>query len=154
MSVVAMGDVAFLVSELVGPDGKVVGVDMGATALEKARKRAEQLKLRNVEFIHGDIRTTALSGPFGAAVGRLVLLYFADPVAVLARIAAQVRCKGIVAFQEMEMNNAAVEATYGDSLVGSVAVTIYRIGKRLQFPVVERLLVLPNVYIDLGRLLA
>src|SRR5882757_7564860 len=40
-----VGDVAFLVSELVGPDGKVVGVDMDATALEKARKRAEQLKL-------------------------------------------------------------------------------------------------------------
>jgi len=121
-----MGDVAFLVAELVGRDGRVVGVDMDGAALEKARKRAERLKLQNVEFIHGDIRTTALSGPFDAAVGRLVLLYFADPVAALARIAAQVRSGGIVAFQEMEMNVATAQASYGDSLVGKVAATIYR----------------------------
>jgi SAM-dependent methyltransferase len=121
-----VGDVAFLAAEFVGPDGMVVGVDMDAAALEKGRKRAEQLKLPNVEFIHGDIRTTALPGPFDAAVGRLVLLYFADPVATLARIAAQVRSKGIVAFQEMDMNDAAMQATYGDSLLGNVAVAIYR----------------------------
>ena len=59
-------------------------------------------------------------------MGRLVLLYFADPVAALAQIAAQVRSKGVVAFQEMEMNDAAVQATYGDSLVGKVTVAIYR----------------------------
>lgn len=121
-----VGDVAFLVAELVGPDGKVVSVDMDGAALEKARRRAEHLKLRNVEFIHGDIRTTQLPGPFDAAVGRLVLLYFADPVEALARIAAQVRSKGIVAFQETEMNDAAVQAMCGDSLVGKAAVAICR----------------------------
>lgn len=121
-----VGDVTFLLANLVGRDGKVVGVDMDGGALEKARKRAQQLKLHNVEFVHGDIRDTALSGPFDAAVGRLVLLYFADPVTALAQIAAQVRPKGIVAFQEMEMNEATAQATYGDSLLGKVAVTIYR----------------------------
>ena len=121
-----VGDVAFLVAELVGPQGKVVGVDMDGVALEKARKRAEHLKLQNVEFVHGDVRTTELPGPFDAAVGRLVLLYFADPVGALARIAAQVRSKGIVAFQEMEMNDAAVQAIYGHSLAGQVAVAICR----------------------------
>src|SRR5579862_488824 len=55
-----VGDVAFLVAELVGPEGKVVGVDMDGAALEKARKRAEHLKLRSVEFIHGDVRSIEL----------------------------------------------------------------------------------------------
>jgi SAM-dependent methyltransferase len=121
-----VGDVAFLAAELVGPDGKVVGVDLDGAALEKARKRAAHLQLSNVEFIHGDIRSSELPGPFDAAVGRLVLLYFADPVGALARIAAQVRREGILVFQEMEMNAAAVEATFGDSLVGKVAVLICR----------------------------
>jgi len=121
-----VGDVAFLVAELVGPGGMVVGVDMDGAALEKARKRAEHLKLRNVEFIHGDIRTTEMPGPFDAAVGRLVLPYFADPVGALARIAAQVRSKGIVAFQEVELNDAVLQATYGGSLVGKVLVVISR----------------------------
>jgi 2-polyprenyl-3-methyl-5-hydroxy-6-metoxy-1,4-benzoquinol methylase len=119
-----VGDVAFLLAELVGRDGKVVGVDMDGTALEKARKRAEQLKLRNVEFVLGDIRTIALSGPFDAAVGRLVLLYCADPAAALARIATQVRSNGIVAFQEMEMDVVAAQAIFGDSMLGKVVQTI------------------------------
>jgi len=68
-----VGDVAFLVAELVGRDGKVVGVDMDVAALEKARKRADQLQLRNVEFVQGDIRTTALPGPFGTVRDYLVL---------------------------------------------------------------------------------
>ena len=121
-----VGDVAFLVAELVGPTGKVFGVEMDGAALEKARERAERLRLRNVEFIHGDIRTIGLPGPFDAAVGRLVLLYFADPVGAITRIAAHVRSEGIVAFQEMEMNAAAAQATYGDSLAGKVAVAICR----------------------------
>jgi hypothetical protein len=49
-------------------------VEMDGGALEKARKRAQQLKLRNVEFIQGDIRNIALPGPFDAAVGRVVTL--------------------------------------------------------------------------------
>lgn len=121
-----VGDVAFLLAEFVGSDGQVVGVDMDAAALEKASRRAEQKKLSNVEFVLGDVRTTALSGPFDAAVGRLVLLYCADPVAALARIATQVRSNGIVAFQEMEMNDAAARATIGDSTLGRVVETIYR----------------------------
>jgi len=121
-----VGDVALLLAELVGPEGKVVGVDMDGGALEKARKRVEQLELRNVEFVQGDIRTISLPAPFDAAVGRLVLLYFADPVAALARIATQVRAGGIVAFQEIEMVDLAARALYGDSTLTSVIETIYR----------------------------
>src|SRR4051795_2346477 len=121
-----VGDVAFLLADLVGRDGMIVGVDMDGTALEKARKRAQQMQIRNVHFVHGDIRTAELPVPFDAAVGRLVLLYFADPVAVLARIATQVRSNGIVAFQEMEMDEVAMRATYSDSLLGQVVMTIYR----------------------------
>jgi ubiquinone/menaquinone biosynthesis C-methylase UbiE len=121
-----VGDMAFLLAELVGPQGQVTGVDVDAAALEKARRRAAHLQIRNVEFVHGDIRTTALPAEFDAAVGRLVLLYFADPVAALARVATQVRAGGIVAFQEMEMDDLATRATHGDSTLGKVVTTIYR----------------------------
>jgi ubiquinone/menaquinone biosynthesis C-methylase UbiE len=120
------GDVAFLLAELVGREGKVVGVDMDAVAVEKARKRAEQMNLHNVTFVCGDCRTVTLPGPFDAAVGRLVLLYCADPASALARIASHVRPRGIVAFQEMEMDEAVMRAALGDSLLGRVVETIYR----------------------------
>ena len=98
------GDVAFLVAELVGPKGEVVGIDLDASALELARERASLLGLSNVKFVEGDIREIELAGEFDAAVGRLVLLYFADPVGGLAAIVSRVRSGGLVVFQEMDMN--------------------------------------------------
>lgn len=121
-----VGDVAFLLAEIVGPEGKVIGIDMDDAALEKAKARAARLHLRNVEFVHGDVRETSLPAPFDAAVGRLVLLYCADPAAALARVATQVRAGGIVAFQEMEMNDRAARATYGDGTLGMVVQTVCR----------------------------
>ena len=37
-----MGDVALLAAEIVGPGGRVLGVDRDATGLENARERARQ----------------------------------------------------------------------------------------------------------------
>src|SRR5437867_11056695 len=51
------GDVALLVADLVGPQGRVVGVDTNAVILDTARERAHAAGLTNVSFIEGDIRT-------------------------------------------------------------------------------------------------
>ena len=98
------GDVAFLVAKIVGPSGEVVGIDLDSSALEMARERARLLGLSNVTFIEGDIRETELAGEFDSAVGRLVLMYFADPVDGLSAIVDRVRSGGLVVFQEMVMN--------------------------------------------------
>tara|TARA_B100001123_G_scaffold66819_2_gene74501 strand:+ start:253 stop:1005 length:753 start_codon:yes stop_codon:yes gene_type:complete len=45
----------FLAAEAVGPNGKVIGVDMTPKMLEVARKAAKQLKAHNVEFREGEI---------------------------------------------------------------------------------------------------
>lgn len=100
------GDVAFLAAELVGPEGKVVGVDVDGAALAVARGRAQSLGLHNVTFIQGDARAADLDGDFDAAVGRLVLMYWADPAEALHRIAARVRPGGVVVFQELDMDPA------------------------------------------------
>lgn len=121
-----VGDVAFLLAEIVGPEGSVVGVDLDERALEKARKRAELIGLNNVEFIHGDIRSTELLGGFDAAAGRLVLLYFENPAAALALVAEKVRSGGVIVFQEMEMDEAVLRAICGDTLMGKVCTVICR----------------------------
>lgn len=98
------GDVAFLAAEIVGANGEVVGVDLDGAALAKARTRAKLLGLENITFIEGDVRGANLGGEFDAAVGRLVLMYLADPSAGLAAIAGRVRSGGALAFQEMDMD--------------------------------------------------
>jgi ubiquinone/menaquinone biosynthesis C-methylase UbiE len=104
------GDVAFAAAELVGSDGAVIGVDVNGEILETARKRAKEAGLENVTFVEGDARTVDLPGHFDAIVGRLVLMYMADPAAALKEFANRLLPGGIVAFQELDF-------TPADSLV-------------------------------------
>ncbi len=94
------GDVAFLLAELVGPDGAVVGVDSNPAILETARQRAAVNGYANVSFVAGDIREVDIAGEFDAAAGRLVLLYLQSPTAAIQRVCNFLRPGGVVAFLE------------------------------------------------------
>ena len=98
------GDVAFAAAELVGSEGQVVGVDMNAEILETARTRAQETGYANIKFVAGDAQTLDLPSDFDALIGRLVLMYLADPVDALKQLATRVRLGGIVAFQEVEFS--------------------------------------------------
>lgn len=99
------GDVSFLAAELVGAEGEVVGVDRAADAVERATARRDSSGFKNVRFVQGDPTTTTFERPFDAVVGRLVLMYFADPLEALRRIAGHVGGGGLVVFQEFDMAN-------------------------------------------------
>jgi SAM-dependent methyltransferase len=97
------GDVSFLAAELVGPTGAVLGVDANPEVVRTAIRRAEASGLHHVSFVAGDIRDLALEREFDAVVGRLVLMYSADPSATLRSALRHVRPHGLVAFHEMNM---------------------------------------------------
>lgn len=96
------GDVAFMLAELVGTSGHIVGVDVNPAILETARERASDAGIKNVEFVAGDARVLAFEEKFDALVGRFVLMYMANPVDALQRLVTHLRPRGIVAFQEPE----------------------------------------------------
>ena len=97
-----VGDVAFLVADLVGPTGQVVGFDRSRVPLELARSRAAERSLENVSFVEGEPEAVAQESPFDAAVGRYVLQYQYDPAAMLRSVAAQVRPGGLVVLHELD----------------------------------------------------
>ena len=94
------GDVAMLAAEMVGPTGRVVGVDSDPALVSTARTRAEAAGISQVTFITGDIREVAFDQDFDAVVGRFVLLYLADPVAALRNVLRAVRQNGLAVFYE------------------------------------------------------
>ena len=96
------GDVALIAAELVGPEGEVVGVDMNPDILQIARHRVQEAGHDNVEFLAGDAQDLDLGGQFDALVGRLVLMYIPDPVAVLKQLLTRLKPGGIVMFQEAD----------------------------------------------------
>jgi ubiquinone/menaquinone biosynthesis C-methylase UbiE len=96
------GDVALLAGEIVGSTGVVVGVDRAAAAIVRAKARAESRRMSNLQFVVGDPTLTRFDEGFDAVVGRLILMYYPDPIDALRRFLAHLRPGGIVAFQEFD----------------------------------------------------
>jgi ubiquinone/menaquinone biosynthesis C-methylase UbiE len=97
------GDVALLAAEIVGPEGSVLGIDVNPVILETARVRAKAAGFTHLTFRSGDIRQLDPSHEFDAVVGRLVLQYVKDPVAVLTAANQHLHPRGIAAFQEADL---------------------------------------------------
>lgn len=124
------GDVSFLAARTVGPAGAVIGVDSAAAAVDAARGRAAGAGLDNVHFVHADLADLSLDLPVDAVVGRLVLMYLSDPVAVLARLRTLLNPGGLLIFQEMDLTGAVSHprCPLYDQTLGRVRETLRRIG--------------------------
>jgi SAM-dependent methyltransferase len=99
-----MGDVALIAARIVGPEGRVVGVERDRDTVAAARGRIAALGVANVDVLEGDV--TALddldAGPFDAVVGRLLLVHVADPVSVLRGAATLLRPGGVLVAMEYD----------------------------------------------------
>ena len=82
-----IGDPTLQVAVLVGPHGRVVGVDLVEDMLATARERAASLGLGHVEFRAGDVASMDLAPhAFDAVLGRWSLIYVREVDVVLARL--------------------------------------------------------------------
>jgi SAM-dependent methyltransferase len=98
------GVVARDVAALVGPRGRVTGVDRSRVLVTAARRRAREERLdRRLDFRLGD--ATALpfrSGRFDCALAVTVLLHVARPQAMLRELVRVTRPGGVVALQDQD----------------------------------------------------
>jgi SAM-dependent methyltransferase len=97
-----IGGLAVL-AEMVGPAGRVVGVDVSPAAIQRARAVVTALELGIVEVVAGDLHdldAAALGGPFDLAFSRAFMMHQADPVRTLRRIADLLRPGGWLVVHE------------------------------------------------------
>jgi SAM-dependent methyltransferase len=90
-------------AEMVGPAGRVVGVDASQPTVQRARSAVAALGLGNVDIVAGnvnDLARSALGGPFDLAFTRLFLVYQPDPAHTFRQIAALLRPGGWIIAQE------------------------------------------------------
>lgn len=97
------GDVALLAAELVGSSGEVIGTDRASDAVNRATARARARGITNVKFLEVDPTELPLDRPFDAVVGRLILMYYPDPVVALRKFAGYLRRGGLLVFQEFDV---------------------------------------------------
>ncbi len=89
------GVVARAAREVVGPDGRVVGVDLNPAMLDVARDARPDL-----EWVHGDAEDLPFAdAEFDVALCQSALFFFADPGRAVAEMARVVIPGGVVALQ-------------------------------------------------------
>jgi len=115
------GDVSFLVSALVGPEGSVTGVDVDGDAIALAGQRRAARGITNVSFRQADARYLDPGRLFDAAVGRFVLMFMHDPTEALRLFAERVRPGGILAFCEQAASVTATSAAQQPALAALLA---------------------------------
>jgi ubiquinone/menaquinone biosynthesis C-methylase UbiE len=101
-----VGDVAMIAAEIVGREGSVLGLDRASQALSVARARAERAGHASLHFEEADIFAYEPTTTFDAAIGRFILMHVADPVGVLKRLTTFLNPSGVVAFLEMDIDQA------------------------------------------------
>jgi len=79
------GASALTAARAVGPEGRVLGIDIAAPLLELARARAADEGLANVELRHGDATRTGLPGGGFDAVVCVFGVFFAPDMAAFVR---------------------------------------------------------------------
>ena len=90
------GEPGLTIAKIVGPNGRVVGVDLAPGMLTVARERMASQGLKNVTFqVNEDDDLPALQdSSFDAAVCRLGLMFMPDPVRMLKAIRRVLRPAG------------------------------------------------------------
>jgi ubiquinone/menaquinone biosynthesis C-methylase UbiE len=96
-------------AEVVGPDGRVVGIDFNADTVVAAQEIAKRRQAPNITVIHANINTldpadVCPPGGFDLAYCHLVLLHQVDPVATVRRMGALVRSGGHMLMQEIVLD--------------------------------------------------
>ena len=95
------GDVAMLLSRIVGSTGEVVGIEQNPDSLAWAQARVKDAGLTNVRFVQDDVASAVEGEVFDAAAGRFILMFVPNPVAVLRSVKHHVRPGGVVVFLEV-----------------------------------------------------
>ena len=80
------GDMSLQVAEVVGPKGRVVGIDCVEAFLQEARKDAAAKGLSNVQFARGDAEVALPENEFDYVVARFGTMFFTNPVAAMRRM--------------------------------------------------------------------
>jgi SAM-dependent methyltransferase len=99
-----VGDVSLLAGELVGPSGRVLGIDRSKEAVQVAHHRAVTAGQHWVSFCSTELLEFATEDKFDALIGRLILMYLPDPAETLRGLCHYLRPNGLVVFQEMVMS--------------------------------------------------
>ncbi len=122
------GNDCFIAQRLVGPTGRVVGVDFTPAMIRKAQANAAALGITNVEFVRGEIEHLPLSDAMAdVVVSNCVLNLVPDKKQAFAEMARVLRPGGRFAVSDMVVEGVlpdavrTVAALWGACISGAIS---------------------------------
>jgi SAM-dependent methyltransferase len=117
------GTTSLELAEKVGRSGHVLGIDVSAPMLARARERAEAMGEVPVEFAEADASAYGFDGGADLVFSRFGVMFFSDPVAAFANLRRALRPAGraiFVCFRDRELNSwMTVPLASAEAVVGS-----------------------------------
>ena len=98
------GDATFEIARMVGPVGRVVGLDMDETKIELARSEAAELNLPGVEFRASDVGQIGEGAEFDFVYARFLLTHLSDPGGALRRMLGVLRLGGVAVVEDIDFS--------------------------------------------------
>ena len=93
------GTTSLAIAASVAPEGSVLGLDLSAPMLGRARERAAAAAVANASFRVADVQTAPLEpGAFDAAFSRFGVMFFEDPVAAFRNVRGALKPGGRLVF--------------------------------------------------------
>jgi ubiquinone/menaquinone biosynthesis C-methylase UbiE len=120
---------AFLAARAVGPEGKVIGVDMTPAMLQKARENAARAGYTQVEFREGRLEALPVAdSSVDAVMSNCVINLVPDKAAVFAEIGRVLRPGGRLAISDIVLDGELPEAVVDDvyAYVGCISGALLR----------------------------
>ena len=90
------GDTAIRLARLVGPTGRVVGLDCCDAFMEYGREAADEEGLENVSFVNGDALVYPFEPEYDFVFSRFGTMFFSNPVAGLRNMRSALKPGGVV----------------------------------------------------------
>jgi SAM-dependent methyltransferase len=98
------GDVTFELANRIGPEGRVVGMDVDDVKIELARREAASRGLDYVEFHRADINECEMEPAFDLVYSRFLLTHLPDPSAALAKMHRALRPGGLLVIEDVDFD--------------------------------------------------
>jgi ubiquinone/menaquinone biosynthesis C-methylase UbiE len=95
------GDVAFEIARLVGPTGRVTGVDMDSVKLELARERATKEGVTNVKFRQANVFEWGEDSVYDLIYVRFLLTHLPERERVVPKLVRALRHGGALAVEDI-----------------------------------------------------
>jgi SAM-dependent methyltransferase len=134
-----VGTVSAMFAEIVGPEGRVMALDLSAAQLDQARARAARAGHANIDFLETDATATGIAeASFDFVFCRFLLLHLPKPMAGLAEMKRVLRPGGILFVEDGDLTSgytvppSAIER-FGDLYprLGTARGLDYTLGKRV-----------------------